>query len=119
MSWEGQGIMGLFRKKILFLPIKVGRGWSLCVVVNPGQIGRMYSNNFLGEDHPCILFMGKLMDRVKDSICNRLVAWLDGEWVQQGIIGFRGQAEVRGCPRPFHKMPAMTTSCKSLLLICA
>ena len=44
-SWTEKENIDLFQKKLVFIPVNVDLHWSLCVVVNPGQVA-----NWLDED---------------------------------------------------------------------
>ena len=49
-SWTEKKNIDLFQKKFVFIPVNADLHWSLCVVVNPGEVAinsdsDMYAND--------------------------------------------------------------------------
>ena len=53
----------IFQKKFLFVPISRNLHWSLCVIVNPGEIAKMWDDDASGE-HPWYVYQLALGTRL-------------------------------------------------------
>ena len=75
----------VFEKKFIFVPVNGDLHWSLCVIVNPGLIGKAQAESDsleseLDEEWPCILFLDSLKMHRKNQIAKIMRAWLNFEW---------------------------------------
>ncbi|EJK60337.1 hypothetical protein THAOC_19325, partial [Thalassiosira oceanica] len=79
-SWTAS--IDIFKKKFVFVPINKDMHWSLCVIVNPGEIASVYDEDVPSEcEHPCLLFLDSLKMHNKDRIRKMLLKWLNFEWM--------------------------------------
>ena len=47
----------IFKKKFVFVPINKDLHWSLCVIVNPGEIAKMYDvDEDSSSEHPWYVY---------------------------------------------------------------
>jgi Ulp1 family protease len=82
-KWTMKRGIDIFTKKMLFFPINKCLHWSLCVVVNPGEIaGHVTSAGQYEHDalHPCILFFDSLKMHAHNKIRSNIIMWLNSEW---------------------------------------
>lgn len=85
-KWTERKGIDVFDKKFIFVPINKSLHWSLCVVVNPGQI--LQHPDLRGKDEhldesspmPCILFLDSLKAHQKTQVAHRIRQWLNSEW---------------------------------------
>lgn len=75
-KWTERKGINVFDKKFVFIPINENLHWSLCVVVNPGSIGKT------GNDDPmtCLLFLDSLKAHRKQKVAKKVREWLNSEW---------------------------------------
>jgi len=75
-KWTAKRGINVFKKKFIFIPINDALHWSLCVVVNPGDIHKN------GDDDPmsCLLFLDSLKAHRKSKVSNQVRKWLNSEW---------------------------------------
>ena len=84
-SWTARKSIDIFKKRFIFLPINKSLHWSLCVVVNPGNILNASRENDIDSEggtgpFPCILFLDSLKAHRKDVVARHVRKWLNAEW---------------------------------------
>jgi sentrin-specific protease 7 len=87
-SWTAKKNVDVFSKNFLFIPVNKSLHWSLCVVVNPGDILRSSVSLVKSEkndfDNPspgsCILFLDSLQAHKKNDVAENVRKWLNAEW---------------------------------------
>jgi Ulp1 family protease len=88
-NWTAKKEIDIFTKKLVFIPVNRAGHWSLCVVINPGEIGSMYPTESddnvddveLGEQKlPCILFLDSLNLHSPKMVSMNIHRWLNSEW---------------------------------------
>jgi sentrin-specific protease 7 len=83
-SWTTKKNIDIFSKKFIFIPINQSLHWSLCVVVNPGEIMNQikYSKNDVREEAllPCMFFFDSLKAHRQAIIAKHVRNWLNSEW---------------------------------------
>lgn len=83
-SWTAKKNIDIFTKKFIFIPINQSLHWSLCVVVNPGEIRNEIDECNIEVDDdslfPCILFFDSLRAHRKNVIAKNVRNWLNSEW---------------------------------------
>lgn len=94
-SWTARKNIDIFSKRFIFVPINKSLHWSLCVVVNPGNIvgscrasegfdgaELVDSDDSLTKDSPmpCILFLDSLKAHRKKAVASNVCKWLNAEW---------------------------------------
>jgi len=85
-SWTKRRNIDIFEKKFIFIPINDVFHWSLCVVVNPGEIRNGYTDVNANEedeavekDAPFILFLDSLKAHQKNKVKRHIYNWLNFE----------------------------------------
>jgi len=88
---ENKGI-DVFKKRCIFVPINKSLHWSLCAVINPGEIMKHRENmkhsyqdegtfKFNEDDpFPFILFFDSLKAHQKEQVARNIRSWLNSEW---------------------------------------
>lgn len=79
-SWTAKKNIDIFSKRMIFIPINKSLHWSLCVVVNANEIGRMYQDRDESAPRPCILFFDSLKAHKKEAVAKKVIGWLNAEW---------------------------------------
>jgi len=81
-SWTSKKEINIFEKKFIFIPINESLHWSLCVVVNAGNIRYNWSDENPPEKNdevPCLLFLDSLKAHKKFKVANTVRKWLNFE----------------------------------------
>ncbi len=85
-SWTARRKIDIFEKKFIFIPINDFLHWSLCVVVNPGEIRNAYGDpdtneedDQLEKDAPFILFLDSLKAHQTNKVRKHIYSWLNFE----------------------------------------
>jgi len=93
-KWTEKKGINIFTKRFIFIPINKSLHWSLCVVVNPGEIMNHRENASHGYDDdgsfkfneddpfPSILFLDSLKAHQKQRVANKIRSWLNSEWTR-------------------------------------
>lgn len=81
-SWTARKKINIFEKSFIFIPINKSLHWSLCVVVNPGEITKCHDDFKTKASHkfPCILFFDSLKAHKKNKVAKVGREWLNSEW---------------------------------------
>ena len=86
-NWNGQKKIDILSKKFICIPINSGLHWSLCVVVNPGDIlNRVFKVADENSNFPCILLMDSLEKHCKEHVAENVRVWLNSVWRRQGKV---------------------------------
>ena len=92
---ENKGI-DVFKKRCIFVPINKNLHWSICAVINPGEIMNHLENvkhgynddgtfKFNEDDpFPCILFFDSSSAHQKQQVAKNIHSWLNSEWSRLG-----------------------------------
>lgn len=87
-KWTANKNIDIFDKKFIFIPINKHIHWSLCVVVNPGQIlngEKIVNKDDFNEngnttvEAPLLLFMDSLRVHNKIRVQKHIYDWLNSE----------------------------------------
>eukprot|EP00814_Leptocylindrus_danicus_P021932 CAMPEP_0116004258 /NCGR_PEP_ID=MMETSP0321-20121206/502_1 /TAXON_ID=163516 /ORGANISM="Leptocylindrus danicus var. danicus, Strain B650" /LENGTH=1022 /DNA_ID=CAMNT_0003472539 /DNA_START=186 /DNA_END=3255 /DNA_ORIENTATION=- len=83
-SWTVKKGIDIFEKSFIFLPINEHLHWSLCVIVNPGEIMNSCGNHGADVDGemlvPCIIFLDSLKAHRSSKVAQEVRRWLNFEW---------------------------------------
>jgi hypothetical protein len=97
-SWTKKKKIDIFSKRLIFLPINATLHWSLCVVVNPGNLRNALvelpptphtkkrriiiddDQDFSNKNLPCILFFDSLKAHRKAKVSGDIRKWLNAEY---------------------------------------
>jgi Ulp1 family protease len=92
-KWTKNKSIDVFTKRLIFIPINKHLHWSLCVVVNPGQIlSHMRKREVVAkgvhdlelngdnDEMPFILFLDSLNMHRKEQVAKNIRSWLNSEW---------------------------------------
>jgi sentrin-specific protease 7 len=83
-SWTRKKDVNIFSKKFLFIPINENLHWSLCVVVNPGEITRWKQLDESLDVPMCFMFfLDCLKAHNKETVRTTISKWLNYEWERQ------------------------------------
>lgn len=82
VSWTAKKDIDIFKKKMIFIPINNSWHWSLCVVINPGEIldydpGDSESS---GMKMPCLICLDSLRMHCAHRTRKVITDWLNSEW---------------------------------------
>ena len=117
-KWTSKRGINVFQKKFIFIPINETLHWSLCVVVNPGEILNAE------EDGPraCILFFDSLKAHRKRRVLTHVKKWLNAEWQRHGREGGtpfddRDKFPLFDPKSKFHLLVTAVQHCTSVLIL--
>ncbi|KAL3913129.1 MAG: hypothetical protein SGILL_006613 [Bacillariaceae sp.] len=79
-SWTAKKGIDIFKKKLIFIPINRTMHWSLCVVVNPGEIEDYEPGDRPDDRMPCLLFFDSLKMHNVSYAKRKILPWLNSEW---------------------------------------
>ena len=86
--WTSRKAINVFEKKLILVPIHRQRHWSLCVVVNPGNVlrGRQCGDNGDGWSgmEACLWLFDSARCHNPKNVRKAMQGWLNREWQQGG-----------------------------------
>jgi Ulp1 protease family, C-terminal catalytic domain len=86
-TWTAKKNIDIFQKKLIFIPINKSLHWSLCVVVNPGEICR-YKPGQETNKMPCLICFDSLKMHCPRQTKRKIMDWLNSEWARiRGTTG--------------------------------
>lgn len=86
-SWTSRKEINIFQKKFIFIPINESLHWSLCVVVNAGNIRRQLIGTPPDDEDeiPFLLFFDSLKAHKKNKVGRKVREWLNFESRRVGL----------------------------------
>ncbi|KAG7367421.1 Ulp1 protease family protein [Nitzschia inconspicua] len=81
-SWTAKKNIDIFKKKLIFIPINKSMHWSLCVVINPGEIINYYSKQEPSSKMPCLICLDSLQMHCPLGTKRNIMRWLNSEWLR-------------------------------------
>jgi hypothetical protein len=79
-SWTAKKKIDIFKKKLIFIPINKTMHWSLCIVVNPGEIEGYAVGTQPNQKMPCLIFLDSLKMHNPKVAKSHIQRWLNSEW---------------------------------------
>lgn len=96
-SWTARKNIDVFTKKFIFIPVNQSLHWSLCCVVNPGEIlNKIKALHYDPDDdelYPCLLFFDSLKAHRKAAIARSVRSWLNSEWTRLKKASIQGEED--------------------------
>jgi Ulp1 family protease len=85
-NWTRKRGVDVFTKCVVLIPIVEDLHWSLCVLLNPGQVMNALNTEAISEHDPlgCILFFDSLKAHKIDHVRDNIIRWLNSEWDRLG-----------------------------------
>jgi hypothetical protein len=85
-NWTSKRGVDVFTKCVVLIPIVEDLHWSLCVLLNPGQVMNALNTEAISEHDPlgCILFFDSLKAHKIDHVRDNIIRWLNSEWDRLG-----------------------------------
>ena len=100
-SWTEKKNINIFKKKLVFIPINESSHWSLCVLVNPGNVEDSCTNP--KKEYSCMLFMDSLRMHDSNDIKKNIYRWLNNEWNRLKSGNTSSQASSSDEPNVFYR----------------
>ncbi|KAG7361842.1 Ulp1 protease family protein [Nitzschia inconspicua] len=79
-SWTAKKNIDIFKKKLIFIPINKTNHWSLCVIINPGEITNFYAKKEPTSKMPCLICLDSLKMHCPRGTKQNIMSWLNSEW---------------------------------------